>query len=184
MARTAGLRDVVGLAVAGLLLGACAHGVHAGPSPGASRVPEPHRTHRPYSDVNPPSRHGGDFTVKVLVVTRDDPRPQGSRARQGRAAPPFWGEEVRTCLRRSSRHRETVGWEDWRAAATDGRVYRADPHATTPLRRPAYPVHQVLSPGQCATGYWLITVPRGADLRAIRFAPDDGPVLIEWPTLR
>jgi hypothetical protein len=47
-----------------------------------------------------------------------------------------------------------------------------------------YPFHKVLSPRQCVTGYWLITVPKGRVIRAIQFAPDDGPVLIEWLTLR
>jgi hypothetical protein len=134
--------------------------------------------------VNPPPRRGGDFIVTVLVVTRDDPGADGSPGRQDRRGWELWGEEVRTCVKRSSPHGETVGWEDWRAEAMDGRVYPADPHDWTPLRTPTYPVHEMLSPGRCATGYWLIAVPRGADIRAIQFAPEGGPVLIEWPTLR
>ncbi len=30
----------------------------------------------------------------------------------------------------------------------------------------------------------VTTVPKGRVVHAIQFAPDDGPVLIEWPTLR
>jgi hypothetical protein len=181
MARSAWLGSVVGLVMVGVVLGACAqsNGPTAVPS-GTSSAP----SHRPYSDVNPPPRRGGDFTVKVLVLTRLPPRADGQHGRQDRKDREFWGEKVRTCVNRSSRHRETVRWADWRAQAVDGRTYRADPRDWTPLRKPIYPFHTVLSPGRCATGYWQVTVPKGTDIRAIQFAPDDGPVLIEWLTLR
>lgn len=200
-----GPRTAVALAMSVALLGACAHtgdqvAVPGGPSTAptsvsprssspapshaASTAAKAHRSHRPYSDVNPPPRRGGDFVVKVLIVTRDKPGASGPRVRQNRTGWDYYGEEVRTCLSRSSHHRETVGWKDWRAEDVNGRTYPADPRDTSPLRRPTYPFHRVLSPGQCATGYWLITVPKGADIRAIQFAPAGGPVLIEWLMLR
>ena len=198
------LRGAVGLAVASVVLGACADSHQAAAVPGGARshstpavtpppaatsratssTPKAHQTHRPYSDVNPPPRRAGDFVVTVLVVTNLDPRDDGHPPRRHRPRQEFWGEEVRTCVNPSSRHHETVGWKDWRAEGMDGRVYAADPHGSQPLRTPTYPVRKVLSPGQCVTGYWLITVPKGSDIRAIQFAPEDGPVLIEWLTLR
>jgi hypothetical protein len=181
MARSAWLRSVVGLAVAGVVLGACAQSHPPAAVPGGTSS---HRSHRPYSDVNPPPRHGGDFTVKVLVLTGLAPGADEHGVHADRTGLEFWGEKVRTCVNRSSHHGETVGWEDWRAQAMDGRTYPADPRDWKPLRVPTYPFHTVLSPGQCATGYWLITVPKGTDIRAIQFAPDDGRVLIEWLTLR
>ncbi len=122
--------------------------------------------------------------MNVLVETNLEPGTNGHQVRPSRTGLDFWGEEVRTCVDRASRHGHAVGWTDWRAVGMGGRIYRADPHGPWPLRTPKYPVHQVLSPGQCVTGYWLITVPKGEAIRALQFAPDDGPVLIEWPTLR
>ena len=87
-------------------------------------------------------------------------------------------------MKRSSRQRETVSWRDWRVEGMDGQIYPADPDSAQPLRTPTYPFHKVLSPGHCVTGYWLITVPKRSAIRAIQFAPDGGPVLIEWLTLR
>ena len=206
MANGAGVRGMVGLAVASVVLGACGHTQPAGAPPGgtgslsppgaaqrspsltptraASTTPRARRQHHPYSDVNQPPRRAGDFIVTVLTQTSLDPSTEGRQVRQRRTGREFWGEEVRTCVKRSSRQRETVGWKDWRAEGMDGRTYEADPRGSRPLRTPPYPFHEVLSPGQCATGYWLIPVPRGSAIRAIQFAPDDGPVLSEWLTLR
>jgi hypothetical protein len=77
-----------------------------------------------------------------------------------------------------------VGWKDWLAAGMNGHLYPADASGSQPLRTPTYPFRKTLSPGQCATGWWLITVPKGADIRAIQFAPDGGPVLLEWASMR
>jgi hypothetical protein len=143
-----------------------------------------HKGHRPYSDLNPPPRRAGDFVVKVLVVSRGAPDADGHPERPNRSGREFWGEEIRTCVKQSSRHRHTVGWEDWRAEGMDGHLYPAGADGSQPLRTPTYPFDKVLSPGQCVTGWWLITVPKGADIRAIQFAPDAGPTLIEWLTLR
>lgn len=204
MTDSAPVRIGVGMAVAAVLLGACAPSHDAAADPGgtsspqtpavsspseaptqaASSTPESKRTHRPYSDVNPPPRRGGDFVVEVLIVTRLGPRTDRHPQRHTRTGQWFWGEEVRTCVTRSSRHSEHVGWNDWRAEATDGHIYTADPHDWRPLRTPTYPFGRTLKPGQCATGYWLITAPKGTDVSAIQFAPDNGPALIEWPTLR
>ena len=156
----------------------------AAPSQATSSTPKAHQTHRPYSDVNPPPRRAGNFVVTVLVETNLDPRDDGHPPRPNRTGQEFWGVKARTCVKRSSRHRETVSWKDWRAEGIDGQIYATDSHGSQPLRTPTYPFHQVLSPGECATGYWLITVPHGSDIRAIQFAPEDGHVLIEWLTLR
>jgi hypothetical protein len=129
--------------------------------------------------------------VKVLSLSRgapaDDDHPLHPRSR-GRE---FWGEDVRTCLRRTSGHPVAVGWRDWRAEGIHGHLYpadyraahRADADGAQPLRTPAYPRRVVLSPGQCVTGWWLITAPRGTLVRAIQFAPGGGRTLIEWPTM-
>jgi hypothetical protein len=204
MADRACLRCVVGLAVASVLLGACATGSparHAAldrgvarsaatppaglPSPpaAASNTSKAREKHRPYSDVNPRPRHGGDFVVTVLSLTVEEPRGRHP-LRPHRTKWETWREEVRTCVKPSSRHDETVGWRDWRAEGIRGHIYPADPHHPRGSAwTPTYPVRTVLSPGQCATGYWLIIVPSEA-IRAIQFAPDHGPVLIEWPTPR
>jgi len=134
--------------------------------------------------VNPPPRRAGDFVVKVLLVARGAPGADGHPRRKTPPGLEFWGEEVRTCLKGSSRHSEVVGWKDWRAEGLDGHLYPASAGGAQPLRRPAYPFHEVLSPGQCATGWWLITVPKGPVIRAIQFAPEAGPPLIEWTTMR
>jgi hypothetical protein len=143
-----------------------------------------HVRHRPYSDVNPPPRRAGDFVVKVLLVTTGAPNADQHPLRSDHTGRAFWGEEVRTCVKPSSPRREVVGWHDWRAEGVAGRVYPADPHGPQRSRTPTYPVHRVLSPGQCATGWWLITTPKGAAVRAIQFAPGGGPTLIEWPSMR
>src|SRR3954470_975730 len=190
------------------LLGACGHGRTAdhtaapgtpssasssGPSettPSATPAPDSpstgmsHVRHRPYSDVNPPPRRAGDFVVKVLLVTRVAPDADGHPLRPNRTGHQFWGEEVRTCLQPSGRDRAVVSWRDWSAEDVAGRVYPADPRRPQRLRTPTYPFHRVLSPGQCASGWWLITAPKGAAIRAIQFAPAGGPTLIEWPSMR
>jgi len=180
MASRTWLRGAVALAAIGALLGACSD---AGP-PGADSSPADRPDHRPYSDVNPPPRSGGDFVVKVLSVSRGAPEDDGHPQRPDPRGPEYWGEEVRTCLKPSSRGLQTVGWDDWRAVATDGHRYPADPDSGQPLRTPAYPVGQKLAPGDCVTGWWLITLPRGTDVRAIQLAPGGGAALIDWPTLR
>ena len=174
------LRGAVALAAAGALLTACSDGT----TPHDASPPTTRAHHRPYSDVNPPPRRGGDFDVKVLSVSRGAPEDDGHPRRPDPRGPEYWGEEVRTCLKDSSPGAETVGWDDWRAVAVGGHRYPADPDSGQPLRTPAYPVGRRLAPGDCVTGWWLITVPRGTDVRAIQFAPGGGAALIDWPTMR
>jgi hypothetical protein len=178
MGARAGCRGAIALVVAGVLLGACSD------TKPAQVVTSPAAHHRPYSDVNPPPRQSGDLVVKVLSVSRGAPEDDGHPQRPDPRGPEYWGEEVRTCLKTTAADPEPVGWGDWRAVATDGHRYPADPHAGQPLRTPAYPVHRQLAPGDCVTGWWLITVPHGTDVRAIQLAPGGGAALIGWPTLR
>jgi hypothetical protein len=88
-------------------------------------------------------------------------------------------------VQRSRYPDEVVGLEDWRAVGTDGRTYPAEASGHSLLvRTPRYPEHEVLAPGQCATGWWSITVPDDRAVRAIEFAPAGGPTVLEWPTMR
>jgi hypothetical protein len=155
------------------------------PTPAASDVAKAHKQHRPYSDQNPRPRRAGDFDIKELLVTRDVRGADGHSLHPDRPGLEFWGEEVRTCVRRSSHDREAVGWGDWRAEGTDGRSYPASASGAHTLPTPTYPFRKVLAPGQCVTGWWLIPVPKlPGGPAAIQFAPGGGPTLIEWLTLR
>jgi len=150
----------------------------ATPSTGARKQPS-------YSDTNPAPRRAGNFIVKVLLVTRLVRDGNGRVVHPDRPGLEFWGEKERTCVRRSSDRSETVGWGDWRAEGTDGRVYPADPSGVDPLPSPVYPFHKELAPGQCVTGWWLIPVPKlPGGPTSIEFAPGGGPTLIELLTLR
>lgn len=171
MPGSAGRRRVVvtvGIVVVATLLGACAQSHPAPEVAPPPPVPEVHQHHRPYSDVNPPPRRGGRFVVKVLSVSTGAPGADGHPARHRPERSTFWGEKVRTCLQPSSPHAAVVAWADWRAETLDGRLFPADPGGAQPLRRPAYPDHQVLAPGHCVAGWWLITVPQGSHIRAIQ----------------
>jgi hypothetical protein len=150
-----------------------------------SATPQAHRSHRPYSDVNPPPRRAGDYVVKVLLVSRDVRDADGRPLHPDQPGLDFWGEDVRTCVKQSGSESKTVGWGDWRAEGTDGNSYPATASGAHPLPTPTYPVRKVLAPGQCVTGWWLIPVPKLPDgPTAIQFAPHGGPTLIEWPTMR
>ncbi len=133
--------------------------------------------HRPWSDVNPPPRRAGDLVVKVLALSRMPPEGRDVSTRSG---PGFWQEEVRTCVKASSRRSETVGWRDWRAEGLDGRHYVAGAGADLP----AYPAHEVLAPGECVAGWWLVTVPHDRPIRAIQLAPGGGRPILEWMSMR
>ncbi|WP_028638647.1 hypothetical protein [Nocardioides sp. URHA0032] len=188
MAMPARVRGLLWFATVCILLGGCAHSParesSATTAPGGSDLPHAHREHRPYSDQNLPPRRGGDFVVKELLLSRDVRDADGQVLHPDEPGLEFWAEEVRTCVRRSSHHRELVGWDDWRAKGTDGRVYPARPAGAHPLPTPTYPFRKVLAPGQCVTGWWLIPVPKlPGGPTAIQFAPG-GRTLIDWPTLR
>jgi hypothetical protein len=209
MAVSARLLGAVRLAAATVLLGACAHSgpAHdstaapqaslspsastgavtspsAVPTPAGSDVPDAHRKHRPYSDVNPRPRGGGDFVITKLTETRDLRDADGHALHPAQPGLGYWAVEVRTCVKRSSHVSSTVGWGDWRAEGTDGRIYPADPDGVHPLPTPTYPFRKVLAPGQCVTGWWFSAVPKlPGGAAAFQFAPGGGPTLIEWLTL-
>lgn len=192
------LRNSVAVVTATVLLGACAHS-RPSAEPGATRSPatagiatsasaapstpataQPHQEHRPYSDQNLPPRRAGNFVVTVLSLTIE-PAPGHESVRPSHAKWQTWAAEVRTCVTRTSHHTETVGWQDWRAQGIRGHLYAAAPGHAVRSWAPAYPLHKVLAPGQCATGYWQINAPNRT-IRAIQFAPHGGPTLIEWLT--
>ena len=164
------------LVVAGVLASGC-----AGPADQATPTTTGRAaTHHPaYSDTNPRPRRAGNLVVTVQLVSRIPPGAGSTPAT--RAHPQYWAEEVRTCVARSSRHDAVVRRTDWRAEGMDGRHYRAGVRAA---QRPTYPARAVLSPGQCATGWWSITAPPGAVIRAFQLAPQGGPVRAEWLTMR
>lgn len=176
------VRRVAALALAAmLLLAGCTRDAGSPsarvvtPSPAAS-APADHG-HRPWSDVNPPPRRAGDLVVKVLALSRTPPERSRASTRRG---PGFWQEKVRTCVKASSPRAETVGRRDWRAEGLDGRRYMAGAGADLP----AYPAREVLAPGECVTGWWLVTVPHDRPIRAIQLAPGGGRPLIEWLSMR
>jgi hypothetical protein len=185
---SARLRIALGLAAGSALLGSCAQS-HPGAVPGGSpsstppttQVPKTHTQGRDlHSDQSSPPRRVGEFVVTQLSVERPVLDQDGHPLRPDRPGLEFWGEEVRTCVKASSDHRETVGWNDWRARARSGHGYPARAGGVQQLPRPRYPFHDVLSPGECASGWVLIPVPTGSVIAGIEFAPNGGAAVAEW----
>ena len=92
----------------------------------------------------------------------------------------FLGADVRTCVKKSSKHKDSVVWADWIAGAKNGNVFSGWDSSWQQWPTPQYPSYRVLSPGECVSGSLLIPVQKGTRISKIMLAPGGGPTVAEW----
>lgn len=113
---------------------------------------------------------GGDVTIQV----------QKAEKWSSRDRPTAFRVMVRTC-NATVKDGITISWSPWALAAADGSEYPASDVTMTDDPKPQYPFDgsRAYKVGQCARGWIMFDLSKGAKVAVVRYANEGGDVA-EW----
>jgi hypothetical protein len=122
----------------------------------------------------------GQYILNTLVAVKRPMVASNPYMKPDDPSQEFMGANVRTCVKKSTKVRDTIAWSDWAASAGNGNIYTGSDSSWDGWPSPQYPPYKVLSPGECVAGWLLIPVPKGQRMVKVSLAPIGDATAAEW----